>query len=68
MNFLRLGTTLTHHLVCRLLVKDLQPIHVFTVYLVSTYYVPGTMLSDGYRVLNEEDEEEVPTPGDAVVI
>ena len=60
---------LTRQLVWRLLVKELQSMNSFGVYLLSTCYVPGTMLSDGFRVMNEGDEEEeVPTPDDEVLI
>lgn len=34
-------------------------------FLFNTYYVPGNMLSGGYRGLNEgNEEEEMPIPGD----
>lgn len=66
MTFLRVGTMLTHHLECRLLVKGLQSIHIFNIFF---YLVPimcqANMLSGGYRALNEgNEEEEMPTPGD----
>lgn len=38
-------------------------------YLLRIYYVLGNMLNDGYRVVNEGDEEEeIPTLGNKVVI
>lgn len=57
-DFLRLGTMLTQHLVCRLLFKKLQPMHLFHVYLLRIYYELGAVLIDEYRVVNEGDEEK----------